>query len=144
MVRRSTVQRCLERLKSAGLSWPLPADLDDVALERRLFPPPPVASPAQRCLPDCAAIHKELKSRKNVTLQLLWEEYKQANPLCFIQLPESIAAMPAANSSQDQHVGPHLQRIELVVALHLNPGKNVFAERERCAGLSRFQLSACT
>ncbi len=80
-VSRSTVQRCLERLRAAGLSWPLPADLDDVALERRLYPPLPVASPEQRCLPDCAAIHRELKSRKNVTLQLLWEEYKQANPL---------------------------------------------------------------
>jgi transposase len=80
-VSRSTVQRCLERLKAAGLSWPLPAELDDVALERRLYPPLPVTSPTQRCLPDCAAIHKELKSRKNVTLQLLWEEYKQANPL---------------------------------------------------------------
>jgi hypothetical protein len=37
-------------------------------------------------------------------------------------LPESIAATPAANSSEDQHVGPHLQRIELVkfpvTALH--------------------------
>ncbi len=30
---------------------------------------------------DCAAIHRDLKSRKNLTLQLLWEEYKQANPL---------------------------------------------------------------
>jgi transposase len=80
-VAKSTVQRYLERLKAAGLSWPLPSDLDDVALERRLFPPPPVAPPEQRCLPDCAAIHRELKSRKNVTLQLLWEEYKQANPL---------------------------------------------------------------
>ena len=80
-VSKSTVQRYLERLKSAGLSWPLPADLDDVALERRLFPPPPVASPEERCLPDCTAIHRELKSRKNVTLQLLWDEYKQANPL---------------------------------------------------------------
>ncbi len=80
-VSRSTVQRCLERQKAAELSWPLPADLDDVALERRLYPPSPIASPEERCLPDCAAIHKELKSRKNVTLQLLWEEYKQANPL---------------------------------------------------------------
>ena len=80
-VAKSTVQRYLERLKASSLSWPLPADLDDVALERRLFPPPPAASPEQRCLPDCAAIHKELKSRKNVTLQLLWEEYKQSNPL---------------------------------------------------------------
>jgi transposase len=26
------------------------------------------------------AIHKELKSRQNVTLQLLWEEYQQAYP----------------------------------------------------------------
>src|ERR1039458_9124974 len=80
-VGKGTVQRYLERLKAAGLSWPLPAELDDVALERRLYPPLPVTSPTQRCLPDCAAIHKELKSRKNVTLQLLWEEYKQANPL---------------------------------------------------------------
>ena len=80
-VSRSTVQRYVERLKAAGLSWPLPSDLDDMTLERRLFPPPPVAAPEDRCHPDCAAIHRELKSRKNVTLQLLWEEYKQANPL---------------------------------------------------------------
>jgi hypothetical protein len=26
-----------------------------------------------------ARLHKELKSRKSVTLQLLWEEYKEAN-----------------------------------------------------------------
>jgi transposase len=71
-VSKSTVQRYLERLKAAKLSWPLPSDLDDVALERHLFPPPPVVSPEQRCLPDCAAIHRELKSRKNVTLQLLY------------------------------------------------------------------------
>jgi DNA-binding transcriptional regulator LsrR (DeoR family) len=37
-VAKSTVQRYLERLKAAGLSWPLPSDLDDLALERRLFP----------------------------------------------------------------------------------------------------------
>jgi len=79
-VGKGTVQRYLERLKSAELSWPLPADLDDVALERRLFPPPPVASSQHRPLPDFAVIHKELKGRKNVTLQLLWEEYKQSYP----------------------------------------------------------------
>ena len=88
-VGKGTVQRYLERLKAAGLSWPLPAELDDVALERRLFPPPPVASPEDRCLPDCATIHRELKSRKNVTLQLLWEEYRQANPLAASDVPLS-------------------------------------------------------
>jgi transposase len=80
-ISKSTVQRYLERLNAAGLSWPLAPDLDDVSLERCLFPPPPVAAPEERCLPDWAAIHRELKSRKNVTLQLLWEEYRQANPL---------------------------------------------------------------
>jgi hypothetical protein len=75
----------------------LPADLDDVALERRLFPPPPVASPEERCLPDCAAIHRELKSRKNVTLQLLWDEYKQANPLVF--KPTARPTMKAMDSA---------------------------------------------
>jgi transposase len=79
-VSKSTVQRYLERSKAAGLGWPLPSDLDDAALERRLFPPPPVAPSEGRFFPDCAAIHRELKSRKNVTLQLLWEEYKQAIP----------------------------------------------------------------
>jgi transposase len=79
-VGKGTIQRYLERLKSAELSWPLPADLDDVALERRLFPPPPVGSSQHRPLPDFAVIHKELKGRKNVTLQLLWEEYKQSYP----------------------------------------------------------------
>jgi transposase len=80
-VGKGTVRRYLQRTTAAGLSWPLPADLDDATLEKKLFPPPPVAGPEERPLPDCAAIHKELKSRKNVTLQLLWEEYKEAYPL---------------------------------------------------------------
>ncbi len=42
---------------------------------------PPVAEkkPA-RTPPDFAAIHEQLRSNKYVTLQLLWEEYRQANP----------------------------------------------------------------
>src|SRR3984885_10531061 len=79
-VGKGTVRRYLQRTTAAGLSWPLPADLDDATLEKKLFPAPPVAGPEERPVPDCAAIHKELKSRRNVTLQLLWEEYKQANP----------------------------------------------------------------
>jgi transposase len=33
----STVQSYLERAQRAGLSWPLPDDLDDAAIEARLF-----------------------------------------------------------------------------------------------------------
>jgi hypothetical protein len=75
---KGTVRRFLQRAEAAGLSWPLPS-LDDAALERQLFPPPPPPSAGQRPQPDYAAIHKELKG-PNVTLQLLWEEYKQEHP----------------------------------------------------------------
>ena len=33
-----------------------------------------------RTRPDLAAIHEQLRSSKYVTLQLLWEEYRQGNP----------------------------------------------------------------
>ncbi len=77
---KGTVQRYLQRTAAAGLSWPLPADLDDAALDRQLFPAAPDRAPAERPLPDFIAMHKDLSSRKNVTLQLLWEEYKETNP----------------------------------------------------------------
>ena len=78
-VGKGTVRRYLKRLATAGLSWPLPADLDDATLEHRMYPPPPVV-PGGRPLPDFNVVHKELKSRKSVTLQLLWEEYREAHP----------------------------------------------------------------
>ena len=72
-----TVNRYLRRVAECGLGWPLPADLDDAALEARLFPR---AAPVRdRVRSDCAQIHRELK-RGGVTLQLLWEEYAQVHP----------------------------------------------------------------
>ena len=61
------------------MNWPLPPTLEDAALEKKLFPPPPPPSANPRPQPDYAALHKELRS-PNVTLQLLWEEYKQEYP----------------------------------------------------------------
>ena len=40
-IARPTVSDYLRRAESAGLSWPLPADLDDSRLERLLFPAAP-------------------------------------------------------------------------------------------------------
>jgi transposase len=34
-VRKGTIRRYLERLKAAGLSWPLPGDLDEATLEKK-------------------------------------------------------------------------------------------------------------
>lgn len=77
-VARSTVSDHLRRSEKAGLSWPLPDDLSDSALEQLLFPRPPPAS-ASRPLPDWKEVHKELR-RKGVTLMLLWLEYREQNP----------------------------------------------------------------
>ena len=65
----------LGRARRAGLSWPLPEGLDDEQLEALLFPPPPSVAPDQRAVPDWAVVHRELR-RPNVTLALLWEEYR--------------------------------------------------------------------
>ena len=72
---RSTVAEYLRRAKECGLTWPLPEGLDDIELERRLFPAIPVASDTQRPEPNWPLIHKELR-RKGVTLNLLWQEYR--------------------------------------------------------------------
>jgi len=73
-----TVSLYLNRAKAANLSWPLPPDMDDPALERALFPNLKPATQPGYVTPDFATIHQELK-RKGVTKQLLWEEYKQVH-----------------------------------------------------------------
>jgi transposase len=79
----SSVHKYLKRAEAAGLSWPLPEGWDEARIEALVFPrrEPSVAEqdPA-RTPPDFAAIHEQLRSSKYVTLQLLWEEYRQANP----------------------------------------------------------------
>jgi transposase len=75
----TSVGEYLRRARRAGLSWPLPDDLSDAALERLLFPPPGDLPSHQRPRPDWALIHREL-SKAGVTLSLLWEEYRAAHP----------------------------------------------------------------
>ena len=76
----SSVGNYLSRAKAAGLSWPLPEDLDDESLEERLFPKKPNEEEATVPVPDFALIQEELRRHKHVTLQLLWEEYKEVYP----------------------------------------------------------------
>lgn len=78
-VPHSTVANYLSRARAAGIIWPLPADLDEGALERKLFPIPPKATEREMVTPDFAHIHEELRRHKHVTLQLLWEEYKASH-----------------------------------------------------------------
>ena len=62
-----------------GISWPVPAELDDSALEARLFSPPFAVQESPRPQPDWPRLHAELR-RPGVTLLLLWEEYRAGQP----------------------------------------------------------------
>jgi transposase len=73
-ISKGVVAKYVRLAADAGLTWPLPADLDDGALERRLYRQPS-ARESTFTEPDYALIHQELK-RKGVTLTLLWEEYR--------------------------------------------------------------------
>jgi transposase len=76
-ISKGAVTKYVQRARDAGLSWPLPAELDDARLEALLFPH--TAPMVERyAAPDFAYVHQELK-RKGVTLQLLWEEYSSAH-----------------------------------------------------------------
>jgi transposase len=78
-IARSTVAEYLYRSDAAGLVWPLPEEFSDEDLERLLFPQSPGVEEPARPLPSWAKVQKDL-SRKGVTLLLLWQEYKEANP----------------------------------------------------------------
>ena len=68
----------VRRAAVAGIAWPVPDDVDDAELDRRLSP---VAGDNERTRPavDWPTIQNELK-RRGVTLALLWQEYMTEYP----------------------------------------------------------------
>jgi len=78
-ISHTAVNEYVRRAGEAGLTWPLPEDLDDTALEQLLSTGEEKPPPARRSLPPMEHLYHELK-RKGVTLHLLWDEYKQKCP----------------------------------------------------------------
>src|SRR6266508_6504419 len=80
-ISRSTVADYLCRFEKAGLGWPLPEDLSEEDLDKKLFPPG-ACVPLGKPLPDFEFIYRELKAHKkfNLTQDLLWREYKEQYP----------------------------------------------------------------
>jgi transposase len=72
---RTTVAEYLRRTSVIGITWPVPAEIDDAELERRLFAPAGLNKAPARAMPDWQHVHAELR-RRSVTLVLLWEEYR--------------------------------------------------------------------
>jgi len=73
---KGVVAKYVRLAGAAGLTWPLPDDLDDSGLEKLLYRQATAREPTFAD-PDYAVVHQELK-KKGVTLTLLWEEYLQA------------------------------------------------------------------
>ncbi len=69
---KTTVSEVLERAAKAKITWPV--DLSDKQLMSLLYPP--VENRSSTPEPDIEEIYYEMK-KKNVTLMLLWEEYKE-------------------------------------------------------------------
>src|SRR5258708_1189655 len=72
---RTAVGEYIRRAAVVGITWPIPDDLDDTTLERKLFAPAGYAPSQDRPLPDWPLVHGELR-RRGVTLALLWQEYR--------------------------------------------------------------------
>jgi len=74
-----TVGKYLDLAEKAGITWPIPDDMDDAQLEQRLYANVPRTNTDKPGMPPMEYLFKEMK-RKHVTLQLLWYEYRQSNP----------------------------------------------------------------
>ncbi len=72
---KTTVSEVLGRAEKAGITWPI--ELSDKQLMSMLYPP--VVGKTSPPEPDLEYIFSEMK-KKNVTLMLLWEEYKRQYP----------------------------------------------------------------
>ena len=72
------VNKLLRLAGQAGLAWPLPPDLDEAQLQERLYGRPAGSRRSRRLEAiDFATVHKELKGRKHLTLQRVWQEYRE-------------------------------------------------------------------
>jgi transposase len=78
-VAHSTVGDVVRRANGVGLGWPIPDSMTWDDVEHLLYPGN-IDNSKVRPIPDWGQVHRELKRKKSVTLQLLWYEYKQANP----------------------------------------------------------------
>ena len=79
-VGQATVSDYLKAAETAALKWPAIADWDDDRLLKAVAPSRKPRDRIHPREPDYAGIRRELQTNRHVTLQLLWEEYRAANP----------------------------------------------------------------
>src|ERR1051325_4312056 len=60
---RTAIGEYIRRAAVVGITWPIPAELDDTALERKLFAPAGFNPPRSKPLPEWGHVHAELRRR---------------------------------------------------------------------------------
>jgi hypothetical protein len=81
LIAQSTVHLYLKAAAAAGVKRPLPPDWDDRRLEAAVSGAPRAMQTWRKSeKPDFGAIRQELQHHRNLTLQLVWEEYRQDHP----------------------------------------------------------------
>jgi transposase len=80
-ISQSTVHAYLKAAAAAGINWPLPTEWDDRHLEEGVGgETAPLQVRRKSTAPDFSAIRQQLQSHRNLTLQLVWEEYREDTP----------------------------------------------------------------
>jgi transposase len=96
---KTSVSIYLTRAKTAGVTWPLPEDMSEEDLFKKLYLPSLSNNKKNRPLPDWEWVAREIR-KKGVTLQLLWREYREPHPtgLSYTQFCERYRAYVKSTS----------------------------------------------
>src|SRR5258708_37853816 len=76
---RTAIAEYVRRAAVIGITWPLPEERDDTALERKLFAPAGCAPPRSHAPAAWGEVLAGLR-RRGGTLALLWAEYRDHRP----------------------------------------------------------------
>ena len=112
-ISHSTVSDVLARAEAAGIVWPLPDDFDDAQLQHRVYPV--IRTGTDKPEPDWSYVHREL-SRKGVTRELLWIEYRACHPDGYVY------------SRFCQLYRKWLAKVDVVLRQHHRAGEKMFVD----------------
>src|ERR1700687_6322436 len=74
-VGKTAVSEYVGRARVIGITWPIPPEITDAELERRLFTPAGFREGSTKPGPDWTKVHEELK-RRGVALMILGEGHR--------------------------------------------------------------------
>ena len=113
---KGVVSKYVSRAQAAGLDWPTLASMEEAEIAARLCTSVPAVRGARATI-DLPTVHRELR-RKGMTLQLLWQEYREAH-----------AAQPAYQYTQFcQHYHDYAQSLRRSMRQLHRAGEKLFID----------------